>query len=191
MLSVNFYTFALLKIRVNMRMNKEYIIPFEGLKVGKHPYSFDIGNTFFEDLEYSLLDQGEIHIEMELEKKEQMMSAHIKMNGSVWSACDQCTEPAEIPVSVDHTVIFKFGVGSSDDEDLIMLDPSEFEINMAPIFYELITVSMPSKIVHEEEACNEEMLDLLDEYSGLKYDDEDEDDDDDVDPCWNALKNLN
>lgn len=173
-----------------MRMNKEYLIPFEGLKLGKHPYGFDISDTFFENLEYSLIDRGEVHVSMELEKKEQMMSTFIKMNGVIWSACDRCTEPMSVPIAVDHTVIFKFGEGQSDDEDLILLEPSEFEIDMAPIFYELITVSLPSKVLHEEGDCNEEMLDLLDQYSGFTYED-DEDEDDDVDPRWNALKDLN
>jgi uncharacterized metal-binding protein YceD (DUF177 family) len=172
-------------------MNKEYLIPFEGLKLGKHPYSFDISDTFFENLEYSLIDRGEVHVSMELEKKEQMMSAFIKMNGAIWSACDRCTEPMRVPIAVDHTVIFKFGEGQSDDEDLILLEPSEFEIDMAPIFYELITVSLPSKVLHEEGDCNEEMLDLLDQYSGFTYEDDEDDEDDDVDPRWNALKDLN
>lgn len=173
-----------------MRMKKEFLIPFEGLKVGKHPYDFDITETFFEDLEYSLIDRGSIHVSMELEKKEQMMTAAIHMDGFVWSECDLCTESLKVPVHIDHHVVFKFGETESDDEDLIMVNPSDFELDMAPVFYELITVHLPNKTTHEEGECNEDMLDLLDKYSGIEEESEDEEDDD-IDPRWDALKNLN
>ena len=174
-----------------MRVKKEFLIPFEGLKVGKHPFSFDITNTFFEDLEYSLIDRGEIHVSMELEKKEQMMTASIHMQGFIWSECDLCTEPLKVDVKVDHDVIFKFGEGDSDDEDLIMVDPSDFELDMAPVFYELITVSIPNKTTHEDGECNEDMLDLLDKYSGAEENEDEDENEDDIDPRWNALKDLN
>lgn len=171
-----------------MSVKKEYIVPFEGLKVGKHDFSFQISDAFFEELEYSLIEKGEVKAEMVLEKKETMMIADIHLDGFVWSSCDLCTEPLKVDVLVDHHLVFKFGEGESEDENLIMVDPSDFEIDMGPIFYELLTVSLPNKNIHEEGECNEDMLDLLDKYSGS---DDDDDDDSDIDPRWKALKNLN
>ncbi len=172
-----------------MSVKKEYVIPFEGLKVGKHDFSFQISDAFFEELEYSLIEKGEVKATMVLEKKETMMIADIQLAGFVTSACDLCTEPLQIEVDIDHHLVFKFGEGESEDENLIMVNPSDFKINMGPIFYELLTVSLPNKNVHEEGECNEDMLDLLDKYSGS--DDDDDDDDSDIDPRWKALKNLN
>tara|TARA_B100000508_G_scaffold141092_1_gene146402 strand:+ start:61311 stop:61820 length:510 start_codon:yes stop_codon:yes gene_type:complete len=169
-----------------MSVDKEFIIPFEGLKVGKHPYSYKITDSFFEDLEYSLIKQGEISVEMVLEKKETMMTADIQMDGFVWSTCDRCTEPMKADIQFEHSLVFKFGEEISEDENLVMVSPNEFKLNMAPHFYELITVELPNKIIHDEGDCNEEMLDLLDKYSGP-----DNDEDDDIDPRWKALKNLN
>lgn len=170
-----------------MSVKKEYIVPFEGLKVGKHDFSFRISDAFFEELEYSLVERGKVKATMVLEKKETMMVADIDLDGFVWSQCDVCNEPLKINIFVDHHIVFKFGEGESEDENLIMVDPSDFEINMAPVFYELITVSLPNKNVHEEGGCDEDMLDLLDKYSGP----DDDDNDDDIDPRWKALKNLN
>lgn len=170
-----------------MSVKKEYVIAFEGLKVGKHSFSFQITDAFFEDLEYSLIDKGEVEANIVLEKKETMMTAEIQLTGFIWSDCDRCTEPLKVEVAVDHHLVFKFGESESEDENLVMVNPNEFEIDMGPVFYELLTVSLPNKNIHEEGECNEEMLDLLDKYSG--YDKED--DDDDIDPRWKALKNLN
>jgi uncharacterized metal-binding protein YceD (DUF177 family) len=57
-----------------------------------------------------------------------------------------------------------------------------------------MVVALPSRTVHPEDECNEEMLDLLEEYSGYYEDESDEennDEDDDIDPRWEALKKLN
>jgi hypothetical protein len=67
---------------------------------------------------------------------------------------------------------------------------------------------MPSRLSHKREDCNEEMIALLRQYSGLPdqndedlddedWDDEDDWDDDDdkeddpIDPRWSVLKDLN
>ena len=56
-----------------------------------------------------------------------------------------------------------------------------------------MAVALPYRSVHPEDECNEEMLELLEEYSGYYEEDtdEDNDDDDDIDPRWEALKKLN
>jgi uncharacterized metal-binding protein YceD (DUF177 family) len=179
-----------------MNVKKEYVIPFEGLKIGKHAYSFLMTDAFFEDLEYSLIERGEIKANMVLDKKETMMTAEIQLKGFVWSECDLCNEPLKVDMNIDHHLVFKFGESESEDENLLMVEPSEFEIDMAPIFYELLAVSLPNKKVHDEGDCNEDMLDLLDKYSGSDDDEDDGNDgndgnDDDIDPRWKALKNLN
>ena len=43
-----------------MQARKEYIIQFVGLSVGEHLYEFNISDSFFEDLEYSEIKQGNI-----------------------------------------------------------------------------------------------------------------------------------
>jgi uncharacterized metal-binding protein YceD (DUF177 family) len=172
-----------------MRTSKEYVVPFEGLKLGKHHFIFEITDAFFEDIEYSLIDKGDVTVEMILDKKETMMNAAIHFEGFIWSACDLCTEPLKVDLKEDHKIIFKFGDSESEDENLIMVNSNEFELYLAPLFYELITVSLPNKNVHEDGECNENMLDLLDKYSGSE--EAEDEGSDEIDPRWKALKNLN
>lgn len=174
-----------------MGSNKEFIIPFEGLKNGKHLFEFNITEAFFEELAYSIIQGGDIKVDFELNKKETMMIGKFEMLGTIQKACDRCTDLMNISVEVAHQVIFKFGEGESEDEDLIYLPSSAFTIDVAPVLYELLTVALPSRTVHEESECNEEMLDLLDHYADSSEDQEDSSSEENIDPRWNALKKLN
>jgi len=176
-----------------MRAMKDFTVSYEGLKLGKHEFEFEITNKFFEELEYSLIEEGEVHVTLLLEKRETMMVADISFVGWVKKPCDRCNEPVKVNVKSLSQLIFKFDIGESEDENLIILPPSEYQLHLAPIFYELMVVALPLRSVHPEDECNEEMLDLLEEYSGYSEEDPDEedDDDDDIDPRWEALKKLN
>lgn len=189
---------------------REYVIPFIGLKLGSHTYEFRINDAFFEDLEYSIIHSGDVDVDLVLEKKETMLIGHFSIQGSVSTDCDRCTDPMKVPVRGAFQLIYKFGTEISDDETLVMIHPDAYEIDVKPNIYELITVSMPVRCVHEEGECNEEVVNALNEYllnpidENSEDDDSDEDDsdedwdddddnndDDDIDPRWSALKNLN
>ncbi len=175
-----------------MGSTREFEIPFEGLNVGKHVFEFEITDAFFEELEYSIIQKGQVKVDFILEKKETMMIGNIKMLGQVEKECDRCTDPISVPVDIEHKVVFKFSDEQSEDEDLITLASNEFKIQTAPIFYEILTVELPPRTVHDEDECNDEMLDLLEEYTGFTEDEDTaEDEGEDNDPRWDALKNLN
>lgn len=197
--------------------DKEFIIPFVGLKLGIHTFEFEVNDTFFESLEYSLIHKGEAKVTLELDKKETMMLAKFHANGIVSADCDRCNTPMNIPVKGDFQLIYKFGLEESEDENLIVIHPDAYEINVKDPVYELLTVLLPARKVHPVGLCDEEMMALLREYTvnaddpeddfDGEYEDDDEDwddeddsdfpddddDDDDnpVDPRWSALKDLN
>ncbi|WP_299202339.1 YceD family protein [Brumimicrobium sp.] len=174
-----------------MSSNKEFIIPFEGLKNGKHSFKFHITAAFFEELAYSIIQGGDVKVDFELNKKETMMIGEIEMSGTIQKPCDRCTDLMDIPVDITHQIIYKFGEEESEDENLIVLPPSAFTIDVASDLYELLTVALPSRTVHKEDECNEEMLDLIDQYVDSSENEEEDSDEEDIDPRWNALKNLN
>ena len=193
-----------------MKSKRDYIIPFVGLKVGFHEFEFEIRDTFFDELEYSIIQKGNALVKLRLEKKETMLIGEFSVSGMVFTSCDRCNDPVEVPVNGAFRLIYKFGDEVSDDETLIVLPNDSYELDVRQNIYELITVSLPSRLVHPKGECNEEMLELLQKYSGRSedlsdeddeddwddededWDDEDDEDDDDpIDPRWSALKNLN
>lgn len=184
---------------------REYVIPFIGLKQGSHTYEFRIKDAFFEDLEYSIIHSGDVEVDLILEKKETMLIGNFSLEGIVSTDCDRCSDPINVPVKGEFRLVFKFGTEISDDETLVMIHPDSYEIDVRDTIYELITVSLPARSIHEKGECNEEMMNALSEYLLNPLDEEDEDDDEDweddgdkddddddgIDPRWSSLKNLN
>ena len=168
-----------------MRSKSEYTLPFEGLKLGVHEYEFRLDETFFARETHGFVEKGELDLKFTLEKKERMMLANFKFKGFVVKPCDLCTEDVNVPLKGEFDVIYKFGEEESEDENLIMVASNEFEIDIAPLCAEFIAIMMPNKIIHPDNGCDEEMLDLIDKYSAGGSDD------DELDPRWAALKNLN
>jgi uncharacterized metal-binding protein YceD (DUF177 family) len=193
-----------------VKSNKEFIIPFIGLKVGFHDFNFEIHDAFFEEVEYSIIHKGNVTVSLTLEKKETMLIGEFQIGGTVSASCDRCNDPLDVPVKGTFRLVYKFDNETSDDESLIVLHPDAYELDVRDNIYELITVSLPARLTHPMGECNEEMIELLKKYSGQPesveddfdddddWDDEDweEEDDDDgdddpVDPRLSALKNLN
>ncbi len=160
--------------------DKEFIIPFVGLKLGIHPFEFEVNDTFFESLDYSLIHKGEAKVSLELEKKETMMLARFHAEGVVSSDCDRCNTPMDVPVKGDFQLIYKFGFEESEDENLIVIHPDAYEINVKDAVYELLTILLPTRKVHPVGMCDEEMMLLLKEYT-INADEPDEDFDADWD----------
>lgn len=194
------------------------MIPFIGLKTGSHTFEFEVSNAFFEEFEYSIIHSGNVHVDLVFEKKETMMIGIFSCKGEVSTYCDRCNDPLSVPVEGSFQLVFKLSDEQSDDEALIILPPEAYELDVTPHLYELITVSLPVRMIHEEGACNEEMVEALnqflvnpddeDEWDDEDWDDEDFDDDEDweeedddndgdddpkgdIDPRWSVLKSLN
>jgi uncharacterized protein len=152
---------------------KEYIVPFTGLKDGKHLFEFEIGDAFFADIEYSMIESGKVHVEMELDKNPNMLTTRFNLEGTVETTCDRCNDPMEVDIQGNFRLVFKFGNELSDNEELIVLPPEAHELELAPFLYEFITISLPARKVHPEGECNEEMVELISKYS-VHYEDEEE-----------------
>ena len=178
------------------KTNRDYVIPFVGLKLGVHEFDFEVTDKFFEEFEYSIVQSGNVNVHLSLDKKETMLVGVFTLEGIVKATCDRCNDPIEVEIEGEYQMVFKFDDKPSDDESLVIVYPEEFEIDLNNHFLELITVSLPSRTVHEEGECNEEMMGLIDEYSlnSESYEEleeeENEDDEDEIDPRWNALKGL-
>ncbi len=200
-----------------MKSKREYIIPFIGLKLGFHEFEFQIQDAFFEDRQYSSIHSGTANVRLVLEKKETMMIGEFEIKGSVSTDCDRCNDPIEVPIKGSFKLIFTFGNEPSEDESIIVMHPDDYELELKDHLYELLIVSLPTRLIHPKGECNEEMIELLSKYtvqqepSGSEddddeddwdfeddddyeddedWEDEDEDDDSPIDPRWNKLKDI-
>ena len=179
-----------------VKLENEYIIPFVGLKIGKHTFDFEITDTFFESFDYSIIHKGKVKVTMVLEKKETMLIGDYSIEGVVSVDCDRCNDTTDVEINGEYQLIYKFGTEPTNDESLIIVYPEEYEINVRENIFELITVSLPYRNIHPKGECNEELISILDEYILVNDDDDSKEDEIDsteeeyIDPRWQALKDL-
>jgi uncharacterized protein len=167
------------------------MIPFVGLKIGTHRYEFELDKSFFASFEASPIDDATVQCSLVLEKKETMMIATYSVSGTVDTACDRCNDPIAVPVNGEMRIIYKFGNELSEDENLIVLEPDAYELDVAPQLYELLVISLPIRILHPEGGCNEEVMEL---YNSLiinagEPDELDDDEDWDDEEDWDDTDN--
>ena len=173
---------------------RNYGIPFKGLKEGKHQYDFEIGADFFKLFEQPLIEDGQIKVNVELNKSSALLTLTFKINGTVETLCDNCLEAMTLPVENEALLYIKFGEEYDEPtEEIIVLPHDEHEINVAQLIYEFICVVLPIRHVHPNDengnvTCNAEMLKQLDHY--LVEERTEEEQDDDIDPRWADLKKL-
>lgn len=143
---------------------REFIVPFSSLKQGEHTFSFSLNDAFFTHYEHSLIDSGTVDIQMVLRKSETMLSSDYTVHGVINTTCDRCNDPVQTVVDGMFKMVFKFGHEISDNEELVILPPEAYQLEMADYFYEFVHVLRPNRIVHAEKECNEEMVEVLKKY---------------------------
>ncbi len=134
------------------------------MKLGLHEFDFELDKTFFELIDQSLIEAGDVQVKLKWERKDTMMVAFFDLEGTVFTACDRCNDPIAVPIEGHYKLVYKFGTDESDDENLIVLHPETIEIDMTDQLYEFAVVSLPNRIVHPPGECNEEMMNLYGTY---------------------------
>lgn len=188
-MEISYLCSPFLEMHGTMKKKSDFTIPFAGLKLGHHTYEFEVDDTFFEDLEYSLIKKGSVSVSIDLEKKETMLILQFALTGSVEVECNLCTDPLNQQVEATYPLIYKFGLEELEDDSIIVIHPDSYQIDVQHPIYEFLTISLPIRTVHSEGLCNQEMIETLNKY--LSSPKENDENNDDIDPRWSALNNLN
>ena len=164
-------------------MYNNFIIRLEGLEIGEHTYKFLLDNSFFESLDYSLVEGGQVDVELNLIKKESFYNLTFKYSGYIDNVCDHCGDDFKFDIQFDFDTILKHGKEELEDDGMWIVDNHCVELDVKHYLYESLCISLPSKIVHtDEKDCNQELLEKLNNYSGGA--------ENEVDPRWEALNKL-
>src|SRR5690606_13124903 len=132
-----------------MKVNKEFLIQFAGLKQGKHQFEFEIGKAFFDDFNFEEFNDVNVKVNLVLEKKSTMLELSFKHKGTVNVPCDLTTEDFDLPIKGKLNLIVKFGDEyNNDNDELLILPHGEFQVDVSQYIYEMIVLSVPSKRVH-------------------------------------------
>ena len=175
-----------------MKKDKEYIITFKGLKDGKHQFNYVIDKDFFSLFDEPLYNDGDIKVNISMNKGMQMLVFDFDIKGTVLSVCDICLEPINVSVNYQSKLYVKFGEQYDETaEDIIVIPHEEYEFDLKHILYDLIVTSLPIRHLHKvnkngKSGCNPEMLKKLEEYKT----EESNVDQNSMDPRWEELKKL-
>ena len=171
-----------------METLSEFVLPFLGLKDGKHTFEFDIDKTFFNAFEFNEFDQPDVKVKLLFDKKPGLMNLSFTAKGTLGLTCDVSNEifPYQINTSLDWIV--KFGDEYDDDNDEFLILPhGSYQVNVAQPIYEMIVLAVPIKKVHPgvvDGTLDSALLKKLEELQPK------EEKLDNNDPRWDKLKDL-
>lgn len=176
-----------------MKKTKEYLIPFVGLKLGKHHFEYQIDNAFFDIFDYDEFQNSDIKVNVVLEKKSNMLEISFKHSGIVNVPCDVTGEDFDLPIKSKMKLIVRFGEEfNNDNEELLILPFGEFEVDIAQYIYEMIVLSVPLRRVHpgvKDGTLESEALKKLNELA-VKETNKENKQEENIDPRWDKLKQL-
>ena len=172
--------------RGNVNHPDQYQIAFSGLNPGTYIFDFQIGDSFFEQLQDAEIKGGQVSVIVTMAKEERMMDLHLEISGQVRVACDRCNELMDMEVDGRERLIIKLGDHYFEEsEDVQVIPDTAHQFDLGPFMYEYIHLLLPIRRVHpEDEAgssqCDPEIIRKLKELSERHMED----------PRWEALKKL-
>ena len=132
-----------------MKDLKQFNIQYVGLKEESHLFEYQIGKSFFDAYNFDDFFDANINIALTLDKKNTLLNLFFKAQGTINVTCDVSGEIFDQEIEAELHLIVKFGEEYNDDnEEVLILPYSEFQLNIAQYIYEMIVLSVPSKRIH-------------------------------------------
>ena len=177
-----------------MKKMNDFLIPFVGLKLGKHQFEYQVDNAFFDAFEYEDFNNSDIKVKVSLDKKSTMLEMQFEHSGTVNVPCDVTGEDFDMPVEGTLKLVVKFGDEfNNDNEELLILPHGEHQIDVSQYIYEMIVLSLPLRRVHHgviDGSLKNAALDKLNEISVTDINTDSEQETEEIDPRWDKLKQL-
>lgn len=174
-----------------MKNTGNFLIPFIGLKIGKHHFDYQISKEFFDEFGFDEFESCLINVYIVLEKKTSHLEISFKHDGFVNVPCDLTGENFDLHIKGKLKLIVNFGEEfNNENEELLILPHGEHQIDISQYMYEMIALSIPQKRIHpgvKDGTLKSETLDKLNELqSNINKDKKEEE----IDPRWDKLKKL-
>ena len=167
-----------------MNLLKNYDIDISKLNLGQYEFQFQIKDEFFELFDYSLVDQGNLTVEVSLEKKTSFIALSFNIQGTIKLICDRSLDSYDFVLKTEKEIVLKYGEEAQELSDEIEIIPYNLQaINVARFIYEFISIEIPMKKLHPRYG-NESNEDQIIFTSGDDFESMD------IDPRWSELKKL-
>lgn len=167
-----------------MSQKEDTTIRFSGLKPGNYTYSYTLTDEFFEEWKNDEIRGGKVKIDVKMERMEHMLMFTFTLQGEVTTMCDRCLGDLPVEIAGEEHLCVRFSdTETCDDEDVVILPESAFEIDLAQWLYEYVAVRIPMQHIHPDGECDPEVTRFI-------TDEEEQKESNEIDPRWEALRNL-
>ena len=173
----------------------DYVIRLSGVEFGNHKYSMICDKAFFELTGLNEIEEGNINVQIEMEKSANMLSLHFHFAGKVTVICDRCLDFLTLPLDFSDFLVVNLVAhvdeSFENDENIWQIHEKAYELDLTHFLYEAIELALPTQLIHPDDkngnpTCNLEMLQKLAEFAPKTN----EHNDTETDPRWDALKEL-
>lgn len=179
-------------------MTDEFIIPLNGLKLGRTSFSWHAGMEFFKKFGNAEIIDADIVVRAEVEKSGSYLGIDCEIEGNLTVPCDRCMEDVTLPVSAEARLSVKFGdepvsseetVVGDDEREVIYLPEDGSDMDLSQTVYDFAYLALPMQRIHEDGECNPAALRYLSGEAVAIPDSPVEDKDDTYNP-FAVLKGL-
>lgn len=175
-----------------------YNIPYVGLKLGIHKFSYTIEEKFFEaytDIEE--IEKAEIIVDLIFNKKSSHFELDFNIHGYIFTACDRCLNNYPQELLDEFKIFVKLTHEEeleSEDPNVVFLSRNKTQLELKQLIYEFIQLSIPIQricdtVPGKTKYCNLDTLKHINKHEATALEEE-EDNNEDIDPRWSALKNI-
>jgi uncharacterized metal-binding protein YceD (DUF177 family) len=132
-----------------MSSRREYEIAFVGLKPGVHEFNYEITQRFFEEYGDQDFWDCDATVKLLLEKTSNFMMLRFQVGGTLKVVCDRCSSNLPLALFEDFTVTIKAVENpdemndTEEDPDVFYISRGESHLNVAPMIYEFVNLSVP------------------------------------------------
>lgn len=169
---------------------KELVLNLPGLSDGMTEINTTVDADFFTQFEHSPIALANYDVQVLFDKKPGLYIVDIKATGWHQANCDRCLELIKIPGEAKYRFFFKVKdsmVDAKEDEDMLVLEEGATELDLRPLVYESIILSLPMINVYnceddDQAPCDPKVLEILR--------DKENDDAKSTNPTWDVLKNI-
>ncbi|MBK7342343.1 MAG: DUF177 domain-containing protein [Saprospiraceae bacterium] len=172
-----------------------FTFPLAGIRMGITTYNLRVEDDFFQCFPDAPVQAGSIDLELDLDKRPDMIVATFRFEGRVATTCDRCLADIGLPIDGEQDLIIKYGETFKEEDEVIWLSQDMREFNLARFAYEFIVLGIPVVRTYDCEdddprPCDMEMLATLDKHR--KGPDSEEEEEEETDnPFRNILDELN
>ena len=177
-------------------MKKESQYDLNLVKLGPKMVRFDyeLGTDFFALFETPLVEQGQLHAEVEATRTERLLTLNFHITGTVGLTCDRSLDEYDQPLDIEETLLVRFGNENKElNDNVLQVTPDTQVLPLAQHLYDYIGLALPMKRLHprfQNEPDDQPDAPTKHIFS-TRNDQDDSDDDEPADPRWAALRNLN